>query len=175
MGGRLFARQVCGKPHLQGGNFHTADAGDFRPVLVPQLPQNPIVPEVHQPYLRLPFPVQRLTGKAGNALRCQRALSAGRQDHPGREFVVGLVQPPQSRPQIRVQRDHPVRQFQPVIQKGYLFPGQGGDFIPGQAGLPGQPQYDDFRADMSQSPPHGVFFRTVDHIFPHGDPPFCRL
>ena len=61
---------------------------------------------------------------------------------------MGLLKPPEHRPQLRVQGDRPVRQLQPSVQKGDLTPGQVRDLLPGQALQPGQPEHHGLRAGL---------------------------
>ena len=83
---------------------------------------------------------------------------------------MGLEQPPQAGADLCFQWDHPVRQFQAVIQKRHLLPGQVRYLVPGKALLPGQAEHHALRAGRLglQDPAHGGLVRPVHHIFPHG-------
>ena len=132
--------------------------------------------QVHEADPRLSAPVQRLTGQAGDGLRLHRRPRPGGQDHIPGSFPVCLLELPQTCPHLRVQRDQAVRQFQAVIQKGDLAPGQSGDLVPGQALQPGKAQDDALRAGLLplQYLTHGGLLRPVHNILPHGVPPPVR-
>ena len=70
-GGDLLLLQMSRKVDIHGCRLHARDAGDVLPVVLLQLPQHEVVPQVDEPHGGLALRVQRLPGQTGDGLRRQ--------------------------------------------------------------------------------------------------------